>query len=271
MCLLSIAMLGIQIAWTRIFSFMIWYHFAFLVISIAMLGFSVGGLSINLRPQWLAHRSGILLPSAFAFAATSAGSLLGVCNLPLNGGVLDSLRNFALFLVLVLLMAASFLAAGLFVAAMIVQRARRGARVRGEHGRLRSRLRAGWTAAQLTARCAALCLLLYRAGLDAALQSTLALALSVRIAMAVGLLALPALLMGMPFPLAMSQLAAAGPTGKELVIRGWVVNGYCSVLGSCLAMMLAISFGFGFVLLAGAAAYALASWLWLSAFRHVST
>jgi hypothetical protein len=122
-------------------------------------------------------------------------------------------------------------------------------------------------AAALAAGSAAVCLLLYRVGLDAALQSTLALALSLRIAMAVGLLALPAMLMGMPFPLAMSQLAAAR---AELVIRGWVVNGYCSVLGSCLAMMLAISFGFGFVLLTGVAAYALASWLWLSALRHVS-
>ena len=48
--LVSTAMLGIQIGWTRIFSFMIWYHFAFLVISTAMLGFTVGGLLLNLRP-----------------------------------------------------------------------------------------------------------------------------------------------------------------------------------------------------------------------------
>lgn len=128
--LLSIAMLGIQIGWTRIFSFMIWYHFAFLVISTAMLGFTVGGLLINLRPGWLTReRTGILLPSAFAFAISTAGSLLGVCNLPITGGVLDSLRNFALFLVLVLLLAASFLSAGLFVAAMVVRRARGVARV----------------------------------------------------------------------------------------------------------------------------------------------
>jgi hypothetical protein len=120
-------------------------------------------------------------------------------------------------------------------------------------------------AAALAAGSAALCLVLYRVGLDNALHSTLALSLGVRIFMAIALLALPATLMGMPFPLAMSQLAAAG---GGLVIRGWVVNGYCSVLGSCVAMILAISFGFGAVLLVGAAAYALASWLWLARTRH---
>jgi hypothetical protein len=70
--------------------------------------------------------------------------------------------------------------------------------------------------------------------------------------------------MGMPFPSAIAQLAAARP---GLLIRGWVINGYCSVLGSCLSMILAISFGFGFVLLLGAAAYLLASYLWASAPR----
>jgi hypothetical protein len=122
--LLSIAMLGVQIGWTRIFSFMIWYHFAFLVISTAMLGFTVGGLIFNLRPQLLERgRSSILFPSAFAFALGTALSLLAVCNLPFSGGVLDSLPNFGLFLLLVLLLAASFLSAGVFVAAVVVGRA----------------------------------------------------------------------------------------------------------------------------------------------------
>jgi spermidine synthase len=116
-------------------------------------------------------------------------------------------------------------------------------------------------AAVLSAGAVALCLVLYRFGLDSVLHATLSLALSARITLAIALLALPATLMGMPFPLAIAQLAAAQP---GLLIRGWVINGYCSVLGSCLAMILAISFGFGFVLLLGAAAYAAASYLWSS-------
>src|SRR5262250_3354961 len=50
---LSAAALGVQVVWTRIFSYMIWYHFAFLVISVAMLGFTCGGLALQVLPRWL--------------------------------------------------------------------------------------------------------------------------------------------------------------------------------------------------------------------------
>ena len=123
--LISLAMLGIQIAWTRIFSFMIWYHFAFLVISTAMLGFTVGGLLLNVRPQLLDRsRSELLFPSALAFCAATVLGLTVVCNLPFDGGVLDSARNLGLFLVLMLVVSSGFAAAGLFISAMIAQRPR---------------------------------------------------------------------------------------------------------------------------------------------------
>jgi hypothetical protein len=121
--LLSVAMLGTQIGWTRIFSFMIWYHFAFLVISTAMLGFTVGGLWLDLRPRLLTRgHAGPAFGSALAFSVTTAVSLLVVCNLPFDGGVLDGARNFALFLLLMLLVAGSFLAAGFYVALLIAAR-----------------------------------------------------------------------------------------------------------------------------------------------------
>jgi spermidine synthase len=120
-CLVSIAMLGIQIGWTRIFSFMIWYHFAFLVISTAMLGFSVGGLLLNLRPELL-QRSRLLFASSAGFSLSSALALLIVCNLPFAGGVLDSLRNFGLFVILIVVIAGAFSTAGLFISAMIASR-----------------------------------------------------------------------------------------------------------------------------------------------------
>jgi spermidine synthase len=128
--LVSTAMLGIQIGWTRIFSFMIWYHFAFLVISTAMLGFTVGGLLLNLRPQLLERpRADLLFPSALGFCVTSSAALLIVCNLPFDGGVLDTLRNFGLFLILMLVVSAAFTAAGLFTAVMIARRPEGVARI----------------------------------------------------------------------------------------------------------------------------------------------
>ena len=123
------------------------------------------------------------------------------------------------------------------------------------------RLRSLPSRAALPARAVALCRVAYRYGLDACLHATLALPVGARIAHALLLLALPATLMGMPFPTAVSALATAR---QGLVVRGWVINGYFSVLGSCVAMVLSISFGFGLVLWTGAVIYALAAWVWPS-------
>jgi len=111
----------------------------------------------------------------------------------------------------------------------------------------------------LAAAAVALTLVAYRFGLDACLHATLAQPAGVRIAIALALLAVPAVLMGLPFPAA---IAALGEARRGLIVRGWVINGYCSVLGSCATMILSISAGFGVVLLTGAAIYGLAAVLW---------
>lgn len=61
-------------------------------------------------------------------------------------------------------------------------------------------------------------------------------------------------LMGMPFPLG---LRALGHINDEQVAKAWAVNGVMTVIGSILAVALAIKFGFSTVLIAGGAAYAL--------------
>lgn len=117
-------------------------------------------------------------------------------------------------------------------------------RLRGEPGR------------RLGALCAAVAaaLVLYRFALDPLLAGTLHLPLPGRVGMVLLLLAPVATLMGMPFPTALASLAD-DPSG--LAIRGWVANGYFSVLGSCLAIIASISFGFQAVLMTGAAIYLL--------------
>jgi hypothetical protein len=110
----------------------------------------------------------------------------------------------------------------------------------------------------LPASAAMLALIAYRFGLDAFLRATLAQPLAIRIALALACLSVPATLMGMPFPAAVQRL------DRDLVVRGWVINGYCSVVGSCLAMIVSISSGFHVVLLVGAALYGAAAALWPS-------
>jgi hypothetical protein len=50
--LVTLATLMYEIALTRIFSVTMWYHFAFVAISVAMFGMTVGALVVYLRPAW---------------------------------------------------------------------------------------------------------------------------------------------------------------------------------------------------------------------------
>ncbi len=90
---------------------------------------------------------------------------------------------------------------------------------------------------------------------DVLFDLTLLLPTSARIAVAVVLLAPLATAMGMPFPLGIGRIAARG---TSTVAWAWGVNGYTSVVGSVLTVVLSIAFGFTAVVWTGAALYALA-------------
>ena len=49
--LLSITLLSLEVAWTRIFSAEFFHPFAFLILSLAVLGLGVGALIIRLVPR----------------------------------------------------------------------------------------------------------------------------------------------------------------------------------------------------------------------------
>jgi hypothetical protein len=51
----SFAALLLELTLTRLFSVVLFYHFAFLAISIALLGLGAGGVFAHLRKNWLAH------------------------------------------------------------------------------------------------------------------------------------------------------------------------------------------------------------------------
>src|SRR5262245_39695622 len=90
---LSAAALAVQVVWTRIFSYMIWYHFAFLVISVAMLGFTCGGLALQVLPRWLERgRAALMFRCAIGFGLTVMIGLLVILNMPFDAGVLDNAK-----------------------------------------------------------------------------------------------------------------------------------------------------------------------------------
>ena len=49
LALLSMAVLVLEIAWTRILSVTLWYHFAYMVLSTALFGIGFAGVVLSLR------------------------------------------------------------------------------------------------------------------------------------------------------------------------------------------------------------------------------
>ncbi len=74
--LVSVALLAFQIALLQILATSQWHHCAYLVISIALLGFGVAGTILSLARGWILAREPLLLPLLLcACAVTLAGSL----------------------------------------------------------------------------------------------------------------------------------------------------------------------------------------------------
>src|SRR5688572_21562521 len=82
--LVTLATLTYQLLLTRIFSVTMYYHFAFVAISVTMFGMAVGALIVYLRPavfvpEWLPRHLAI---AALGFALTIAGSFVAHLWLP---------------------------------------------------------------------------------------------------------------------------------------------------------------------------------------------
>lgn len=83
-------------------------------------------------------------------------------------------------------------------------------------------------------------------------EALLGQSLLLRLVVAFGTLAPLGFLMGVPFPLGIRILGTVSP---ELIPWAWGINGSVSVVGSILALVLALSAGFSWVLVAGGGAY----------------
>ncbi|MEO6463721.1 MAG: hypothetical protein ABIP29_11660, partial [Candidatus Eisenbacteria bacterium] len=70
LALVSAALLVTEIALTRVLSVVMWYHFAFLALSVALFGLAAGGLAVHLLPRFF--RAERLLAQAWAAALALA-------------------------------------------------------------------------------------------------------------------------------------------------------------------------------------------------------
>lgn len=72
----SLAILLLELLLTRVFSVVMFHHFSFLAVSLAMTGIGLGGLIVNLRPRWFRAdnitSAGPVLALVFAFTVIAA-------------------------------------------------------------------------------------------------------------------------------------------------------------------------------------------------------
>jgi SAM-dependent methyltransferase len=79
--------------------------------------------------------------------------------------------------------------------------------------------------------------------------------ITVRIIISVIIIAIPSFFMGIPFPYGIMKISADENSTRYLVAFSWGVNGFFSVLGSILVVMLSMSYGFKVVFIIGALLY----------------
>src|SRR5215471_3363273 len=80
--LMSFSALLLELGLTRLFSVVLFYHFAFLAISIALLGLGAGAVFAHLRRVWLARWTVSQLGTALC--AVNAAVILGVLEVVLH-------------------------------------------------------------------------------------------------------------------------------------------------------------------------------------------
>src|SRR5687768_17470780 len=69
--LISLSLISYQVAIMQLLSLAQWYHFANMVISIALLGFGTAGTCLSLKKNQLVARSDYLLPLLFILSGAS--------------------------------------------------------------------------------------------------------------------------------------------------------------------------------------------------------
>ncbi|HTZ97189.1 MAG TPA: hypothetical protein VMB18_12375 [Terriglobales bacterium] len=120
---------------------------------------------------------------------------------------------------------------------------------------------------------------LYVLGLPGLLNSLVGVSFAIKLLVSAFLLAPLGFAMGMPFPSGLRAIAALpapefptaaqNPSGENTIEWAWAVNAGASVLGSVLAMVLAIAFGLNVTLACGGVAYLFA--ILISGTLHVHT
>ena len=126
---MTAALLTVELALTRVFSVTMFYHFAFLAISVAMFGLSASAVFIYVTPRWHPADRPLAHLRRYATLFWLCALLAAVVLLQINVGTEYSGRNLALMLLIYLLAAIPFFVGGAGVAVAV-------SRLHGDIGRV---------------------------------------------------------------------------------------------------------------------------------------
>jgi len=119
LALVACAVLTTEIVLTRVFSVVMWYHFAFLAISLALFGMGLGGVVNHIFGERLLRRE----DSALAYAGTGVGvgsGLVVLLLLSLKLGTFDfNLAGLSKLALVYIVASLPFLAGGVFISLML--------------------------------------------------------------------------------------------------------------------------------------------------------
>ena len=118
---IAAATLMLQVSWTRVLSVSLWYHFAFLVISTAMLGFGISGVVLTLSERLAKAAPQKALPLfALGFVASTLGGFWLANALPFAPfSLLEDARQLWIAPLFLLSIATPFVFSGLVAAALL--------------------------------------------------------------------------------------------------------------------------------------------------------
>ena len=123
---LTMAMLALEVALTRVFSYIMHYHFTYLAISVAMLGFGAAGafLTVRRRPEDPAVERKFLADTAALLAVAAIAAIAFIPRLhfyPMDMYLRQDYSNLLSLLVIVLLASAPFFFGGTCIAYLLSQ------------------------------------------------------------------------------------------------------------------------------------------------------
>lgn len=127
--LVSAGLLLQQVALTKVFSIVLWYHFGFLVISIAMLGFAISGVVLARRPQILEGGADLFARLSGWAAVASVLVLWLVVHTRVDAFTLIADRNEGAFVFLILALIVPFYFMGAAVSATLTLHRERASKV----------------------------------------------------------------------------------------------------------------------------------------------